>query len=119
MSTVSRSDPGDGFSLLRFFLVGLMWLFGHGAYTEVLATAAAFEKEGAGLPWVLYRLTILTSETGGASGMAGHVGDGKWGITTQRGDLAGWLVRDAELTNSSWVGKMPAIYSGVQDRKDL
>lgn len=111
LATPTQPDPKDSFNLLMFIGIFFLRLFFRSAYDEILAIASAFLKYGEGIPWTLYRVGHLTNGGGKGVAKAGYVGDGKWGMSTSRVEIARWLVEQAELEvgKRKWVGKMPAL----------
>ena len=117
LGTISISSPLDNFSLAAYLLVAVVWLLAHGAYKEFVTLGETFEKAAEGISWTVYRVGHLSDKPGVGDGRAGYVAQDGWTVSTPKTDVAGWLVREVEA--KKWVGKMPALYSGVEERKIL
>lgn len=118
MSTLSVSDPLDGFSLLRWFLVLIVRLFAGSAYRTVHGIASVFQEEADGLDWTVYRIAMIPGGHDEESWKkdredipihAGYVAKPGWQVYIRRGALARWLVDCAEGGATEWIGKLPAI----------
>lgn len=118
MSTFSRSDPSDKFSLVRLVIVTLVFLVAHRAWQAVQGMARAFENAGEGIDWTMYRIAGIPGgcdeeswrrdrEDGEA--FEGWVGEEGWMRWQTRGALARWLVDAVEDGKERWIGKMPAV----------
>ncbi|KAG9232374.1 hypothetical protein BJ875DRAFT_81691 [Amylocarpus encephaloides] len=123
LATPSQPDQLDSFSLLMWIGILLLRLVTPGSYREIRGIGAAFLNYGKDVEWTLYRVGGLTNEKAilmkeGKVAQAGYVGDGKWGMMSDREQIARWLVKQIQSREEGtgagrqWVGKMPAI-SGV------
>jgi hypothetical protein len=120
MSTISLSDPQDGFSLLRWLMVQLVHLAAGAAYRTMLGIGAVFSDAEAtrDIDWTVYRIAFIPGGDDEASWkkdredgevFAGYVAEPGWRILLRRAAMARWLVDAAESGAREWVGKMPAI----------
>ncbi|RYP36267.1 hypothetical protein DL767_003420 [Monosporascus sp. MG133] len=127
MSTPSAGQPEDRFHVLMALMVLLVRFIAPKAYQAMRGIANVFKEQAQGLDWIVYRITGIPGasdeegwkkgrESGGVH--AGYVGDGTWGLTTNRSALARWLVDAVEDEEGmrSWIGKLPAV-SGVSVSK--
>ncbi|RYP48451.1 hypothetical protein DL768_005653 [Monosporascus sp. mg162] len=127
MSTPSASQPEDRFHFLMALMVLLVRFIAPKAYRAMRGIANVFKEQAQGLDWIVYRITRIPGasdeeswkkgrESGGVH--AGYVGDGTWGLTTNRSALARWLVDAVEDEEGmkNWIGKLPAV-SGLSASK--
>ncbi|KAE9376421.1 hypothetical protein N431DRAFT_400597 [Stipitochalara longipes BDJ] len=111
LSTPSQDAPQDTFSLPIYLMTTIFKRIGSGAYSEIRAITTSFKKYGDGIQWTLYRVGVLTDTEGKGYATAGWVGDERWKLSTSRGDIARWLIREVECDEDQrkWVGLMPAL----------
>ncbi|KAK3377324.1 hypothetical protein B0T24DRAFT_701742 [Lasiosphaeria ovina] len=121
MSTTSYIDTqgGDADSALRWVLRTGVWLTFGAAYRTMLGIAGVFrdegEREGSEIEWTVYRVPVLLG--GDASWAvdreqgdvhAGPTGS-EWMYSIRRGQLARWLLDQAEDTAGRFVRAFPAV----------
>ncbi|RYP79506.1 hypothetical protein DL769_002925 [Monosporascus sp. CRB-8-3] len=127
MSTPSAGQPEDRFHIVMALMVLLVRFIAPRAYQAVRGIANVFKEQAQGLDWIVYRIAGIPGasdeeswkkgrESGGVH--AGYVGDGTWGLTTNRSALARWLVDAVEDEEGmrKWIGQFPAV-SGVSTSK--
>ena len=112
MGTSSIADEQDGFSIIAFLGVTLVYMFANSAYNNIVSVGKLFDTKATkdGLDWTIFRLGFLGN---GApqSCKAGYVGRNGWKMKNQRADIATWLVDGIENDESEWIEKKPAIWS--------
>jgi hypothetical protein len=104
LSTPSHRDPADKFSLVFLFLVCMIRLFAHPAYTEIISMSTQFVDLPGRMKWTVYRVPILRSGETKPVG-AGMIGE--TGMFLERKGLAEWLL--TEMEEEKWVEKCPAV----------
>ncbi|CAJ2500439.1 Uu.00g032920.m01.CDS01 [Anthostomella pinea] len=77
-STFSVPDAKDKSSLLRWFLVTVLWAVAHKVWQTVIGIAKVFDEEGDGVDWTLFRVGFLANGPR-SSVVDGYVGDGTVG----------------------------------------
>lgn len=118
MGTLSIKRPEDKFNIMQAIMPFLMPLFANTAYQNALNIGRAFENQGQGLDWTIFRLTQIPGEPDEASWktdredgkvFTGGIGEKGWTSSLKRGALAKWLVDTIEDKTNNWTGKMPGI----------
>jgi hypothetical protein len=92
MSTISRWQPDDSFSALRWLLVSLVYVVAHGAWKTVRGIARTFEEQGEGVDWTVYRIAGIP----GGSDEKSWREDREDGMAFEGGGWGGWVDVDAE-----------------------
>ncbi|KAK0712436.1 hypothetical protein B0T26DRAFT_651575, partial [Lasiosphaeria miniovina] len=121
MSTTSYVDTkgGDADSALRWAMRTGVWLTFGAAYRAMLGIAGVFrdegEREGSNIEWTVYRVPILlgVDASWAVDREQGHVHAGptgpEWTYSIRRGQLARWLLDQAEDTTGRFVRAFPAV----------
>ena len=108
LGTASISDPKDKFSLVFKLLIAGVRLSAYNAYADIVAIGEVIRTKGDALDWTIVRIPILTNNDS-EEVVAGHVGDGKTGITLSRKAYAAFTVHEVE--NMEWIKEAPLISS--------
>ncbi len=90
-STASAKDPNDRSELRFRVIVGIVKLFIHAAYEDVVSTAEAVRKSD--LDWTIVRLSLLNNNPMTGKVRAGYMGRGEVGIGISRADVADFLLK--------------------------
>ncbi|KAJ5098926.1 hypothetical protein N7532_005927 [Penicillium argentinense] len=116
MGTISISRPDDCFSVFKLMVHVLMCLFASAIYANMHNLSAAFQEEGQGLDWTVFRLAAISGESDEISWKrdretgsvyAGELGGGRWTTSITRAQLARWIVENIE--SREWYESMPAL----------
>jgi hypothetical protein len=110
MGTPSVATPEDQRPLTTSLFVTTLRVFLNSVYTEVVAIGKLFDDEAEDLDWTMYRVGVLSNETG-VTTAANYVGEGDWCLTTFRPDVAVWLVDQIENEPAQYIHKKPALSS--------
>jgi nucleoside-diphosphate-sugar epimerase len=104
MGTFSIVEPQDGFSILKWLAVWFVYLLANSAWQNIINLGKAYEEEAQDLDWTIYRVggvlgghddkTWARQRKGGV--YEGWLGEKGWTFSTQRSELARWLVDAAE-----------------------
>lgn len=116
MGTISISRPDDRFSAFQLMVRVFMRLFASTIYANMHNLATAFEVDGLGLDWTVFRIAALLGESDENSWRrdravgsiyAGVLGGSGWTTSITRALLARWIV--GHIEDREWYGAMPAL----------
>jgi hypothetical protein len=111
LTTYSAQDPNDKPSLIRWFLVTMLWLIARKVWQTVQDIAKTFDEEGHDIDWTLFRVGFLANGPPGKV-VTGYVGDGKVGMKVKRADIAEWTLSQADKSPPEFVHQKPGVSSG-------
>lgn len=118
MGTVTISSPDDGFSLLRWLGINLVYFMARSAYHNIINIGKVFDTEAEGLDWTVFRIMAIPGGSDAESwrndredgeAFVGSVSGEGWSFSQKRSALARWLVDAVEGKADEWIGKMPAV----------
>lgn len=116
MGTISLSRPDDRWTILQPMVRGLMRLFAGNLFKNMLNLEHAFEEDGRGLDWTVFRIAAIPGESDDESWRrdrescqvySGCVGGKGWTTSIPRAALARWIVDN--VAAEEWYAKIPAV----------
>ena len=93
-STASARDPDDRPELRFTLMIGLVKLFIHAAYEDIVSTAEAVRRSD--LDWTIVRLSLLNDGPRSGIVRAGHMGRGEVGTRISRADIADFMLKQVK-----------------------
>ncbi|KZS99089.1 NAD-P-binding protein [Sistotremastrum niveocremeum HHB9708] len=107
LGTASNKDENDKSSIIFDTTVLGAYLFGHSAYSDVVAFGKEIRAASPEVLWTLARVPVLTNTE--AAYHAGYIGDGETKPYLSRKAWALFVV--GEVTSNLWIKKAPMISS--------
>jgi putative NADH-flavin reductase len=93
-STASTKDPKDKPELRFRVIIGMVKLFIHAAYEDIVSTAEAVRKSD--LDWTIVRLSLLNNDPKSGKVKVGHMGRGEVGTRISRADIADFMLKQVK-----------------------
>jgi putative NADH-flavin reductase len=93
-STASAKDPKDKPELRFRLMIGIVKLFIHAAYEDIVSTAEAVRKSD--LDWTIVRLSLLNNDPKSGKVQVGYMGRGEVGTRISRADIADFMLKQVK-----------------------
>jgi putative NADH-flavin reductase len=104
-STASAKDPSDTIDLKFRVLIGIVKLFAHAAYKDIVSTAETLRRTD--LDWTIVRLSILDNDPKSGKVRAGYIGGGELGTRISRADIADFMLK--QVRDKKYLRQAPLI----------
>jgi putative NADH-flavin reductase len=105
-STASAKDPHDEPDLKYRLLVGMVKLFIHPAYEEIISTADVV-RQSSDLDWTMVRLSLLNNGPRTGRVRVGYKGRREVGLRIARADIADFMLK--QVDDSRYLRQAPLI----------
>ena len=93
-STASAKDPKDKPELRFRIMIGMVKLFIHAAYEDIVSTAEAVRRSD--LDWTIVRLSLLNNDLKSGKVRVGYMGRGEVGTRISRADIADFMLKQVK-----------------------
>lgn len=93
-STASAKDPNDKLELRFRIMIGIVKLFIHAAYEDIIRTAETVRNSD--LDWTIVRLSMLNNGPRSGKVKAGYMGRGEVGTRISRADIADFMLKQVQ-----------------------
>jgi putative NADH-flavin reductase len=104
-STASAEDPKDKPELRLRVMIGIVKLFIHAAYEDIVSTAEAVRKSD--LDWTIVRLSLLNNGPKSGKVKVGYMGRGEVGTRISRADIADFMLK--QVNDPKYLRQAPLI----------
>jgi putative NADH-flavin reductase len=104
-STASAKDPNDKPELRFKVMIGMVRVFIHAAYKDIVSTAEAVRKSD--LDWTIVRLSLLNNDPKSGKVKVGYMGRGEVGTRITRADIADFMLK--QVRDPKYLRQAPLI----------